>query len=146
MKADALARGGETFWLDMGAPVRIGDLVDRLIVLARQRGLPPVPVDIIGLRPGEKRAEQLTTQGLALCRTDHPRIWMARQAPMAAALTAAALPGIRRHVARGDALSLLKTLTMAVPDYEPSADAWAIARAERLHVCDDARERRTLVA
>jgi FlaA1/EpsC-like NDP-sugar epimerase len=145
MKADGIARGGETFWLDMGAPIRIGDLADRLLDLARLQGLPPVPIDVIGLRAGEKRAEQLTTQGLSLCRTDHPRIWMARQAA-ASALTGAALPALRRQVARGDAWGVLKTLTMAVPDYEPSLDAWATARADRLHVREDARIRKTLVA
>ncbi|MFI5177780.1 MAG: polysaccharide biosynthesis protein [Vicinamibacterales bacterium] len=146
MKADAIAHGGETFWLDMGAAVRIGDLVERLLDVARLRGVAPVPIDVIGLRAGEKRAEQLTTQGLALCRTDHPRIWMARQAPLSAELTDAAVQALRRQVARGDGWSVLKTLTMAVPDYEPSLEAQAIARADRMHIQEDARIRRTRVA
>ena len=39
MKASRIAEGGETFWLDMGPQVRIGDLVDRLMRADRSKGL-----------------------------------------------------------------------------------------------------------
>ena len=134
LKADSLARRGETFWLDMGNPVRIGDLVGRLIALAVDQGLRPVPVRVIGLRPGEKGAEQLTTQGLKMCATAHPRLWVARQAPVPAAAIGAAMRALRQHVSRGDAIGVLRTLTAIVPEYEPSPDALATARADVLHV------------
>jgi len=142
MKADVLARAGETFWLDMGEPIRIGDLVERLLALAARQGYPAVPVDVIGLRPGEKGVEQLTTQGLAMCRTAHPRIWGARQTPVAGAAIDTALRALRRQVARGDALGTLDTLTAVVPEYVPSAEAWATACADRLYLRDTSRVRR----
>ena len=71
---------GETFWLDMGPQVRIGDLADRLIQSAVGQGLAPVPIDIVGLRPGEKMVEELASQGIRLACTPHPRVWVAHQA------------------------------------------------------------------
>ena len=105
LSADRLARQGETFWLDMGDPVRIGDLVERLLALAVDRGLRPVPVRVIGLRPGEKGVEQLTTQGLKMCATAHPRVWVARRTPVPAAIGSAS--ALRQH-SRGDALGVLR--------------------------------------
>ena len=137
MKADALAVGGETFWLDMGEPIRIGDLVERLQQLGVRQGFHRVPVHVIGLRAGEKGVEQLTTQGLKMVRTAHPRIWVARQLPPAAATLDTATRILRRQISRGDATGVLKTLAAVVPDYEVSDEAQAVANAERLHVREE---------
>ena len=129
MKASAMARGGETFWLDMGDPIRIGDLAERLQKTAVNRGLQAVPVEVVGLRPGEKLAEQLTTQGLSMRRTEHSSIWVARQAPIGLSIATHILPDLRRGVGRDDALAVLHALTAAVRDFVPSAHAWAVARS-----------------
>jgi len=134
LKTDRLARGGETFWLDMGEPIRIGDLVGRVLAMAVAQGLRPVPVRVIGLRPGEKGAEELTTQGLKMCATAHPRLWVARQVPMPVAAISGAMRALREHVRYGDALGVLRTLTAIVLDYRPSPDALAMARADMMHV------------
>jgi FlaA1/EpsC-like NDP-sugar epimerase len=126
----------------MGEPIRIGDLVERLLALAARQGYPAVPVDVIGLRPGEKGVEQLTTQGLTMRRTAHPRIWGARQTPVAGAAIDTALRALRRQVARGDALGTLNTLITIVPEYAPSVEAWATARADRLYLREEPWMRR----
>jgi FlaA1/EpsC-like NDP-sugar epimerase len=128
MKATILARGGETFWLDMGPQVRIGDLADRLIAVAESQGLAGVPVHVIGLRPGEKRHEQLESQGIGLERTVDPRIWVARQPTAAPARCAASITALRRAVVRDDAHGVLHVLAAALPDFAPSDFAWEIAR------------------
>jgi FlaA1/EpsC-like NDP-sugar epimerase len=61
IKADLMGRGGDVFWLDMGRPLRIGDLAERIVEWATPPGQPRVGIDIIGLRPGEKLREELTT-------------------------------------------------------------------------------------
>jgi FlaA1/EpsC-like NDP-sugar epimerase len=128
MKASTLARGGETFWLDMGDQVRIGDLAERLVESAVLSGLPPVPVKVVGLRPGEKLVEQLASQGVSMRRTAHERIWVARQTSIQSQRCAEALRRLRRSVARDDALGVLQALTTAIADFEPSHAAWAVAR------------------
>ena len=64
LKADLTSRHAVVSWLDMGMPVRIGDLARRFIEWATPAGQPSVGIDIIGLRPGEKLHEELATHGL----------------------------------------------------------------------------------
>jgi FlaA1/EpsC-like NDP-sugar epimerase len=59
IQAGALATGGELFMLDMGKPVKIGDLVKRLIRLRGLRVGHDIAIEYTGLRPGEKLTEEL---------------------------------------------------------------------------------------
>ena len=62
LQAGMAGKGGETFLLDMGDPIRIVTIAETLISLSR---MDPGDVDIVftGLRPGEKLAEELTYEG-----------------------------------------------------------------------------------
>jgi FlaA1/EpsC-like NDP-sugar epimerase len=128
LKADLIGGRGTVYWLDMGEPRRIGDLVNRFIARATPRGQAPVGIDVIGLRPGEKMREELTIQGLALRSTAHPKIWAARQRPVGQDAVARALWSIRRAVAGGDAGRALTALETAIDGYSPSSAAWAASR------------------
>lgn len=132
MKADLLGRGSEIYWLDMGEPVAILDLASRLMEWAASHGKSPVPLEFIGLRPGEKLREELTTQGLELCRTRHRRVWVARQPPIDRAAITRVLRALREDVRRGDALTALADLKAAVPEFMPSRHARELAAASAL--------------
>lgn len=70
------AKGGEIFILDMGQPVKILNLAERLI---RQAGFVPyVDIDIVetGLRPGEKLYEELLLDAEHQQKTDNKRIFI----------------------------------------------------------------------
>jgi FlaA1/EpsC-like NDP-sugar epimerase len=120
MKAAQIGKGGEVFWLDMGEPVRIGDLVERLITHATPKGAARVPIETIGLRPGEKMREELTNQGLEMKRTAHHRIWRARQQDVPRLEVYRALRRLTRACAQGDAAGALNAIRLAVSDYVPS--------------------------
>jgi FlaA1/EpsC-like NDP-sugar epimerase len=141
MKTHRISIGGEIFWLDMGHPLRIGDLAEGLLRLTAQQGYPVVPLEITGLRAGEKLSEQLTTRELVMQPTTHHSIREARQMLQVGSPLEPALAVLRRAVARSDALGALKAIGAAVPEYEPSPEALAGARAEQLYVRMDAPAR-----
>jgi FlaA1/EpsC-like NDP-sugar epimerase len=58
-QAAALGRGGETFVLEMGDPVRIVDLADRMRRLLGNGQADKIEIVLTGLRPGEKLHEDL---------------------------------------------------------------------------------------
>lgn len=124
MKADLIGRGGEIYWLDMGEPVRVLDIIERLREIAPAWGLRPVPIEVVGLRPGEKLREELTTHGLELNATSHGRIWRARQPPIDVARVRRVLKALRADLRAGDMLAALKDLAAAVPEYKASRRAW----------------------
>jgi FlaA1/EpsC-like NDP-sugar epimerase len=126
LKADLIGRAGEVLWLDMGAPVRVGDIVSRFLDWSVASGGPRLGTSIIGLRPGEKRTETLTAQGLSMRKTMDPRIWSARQSKAAVALESV-LPRLRRAVARGDAAQALLAMQDAVSGFTFSEAARASA-------------------
>ena len=56
LQAGAIAKGGEIFILDMGAPIKIVDLANKMISLS---GRSDISIEFCGLRPGEKLYEEL---------------------------------------------------------------------------------------
>ena len=76
LQCGLFADGGEIFILDMGQPVKILNLAERLI---RQAGLVPYKdIDIIetGLRPGEKLFEELLLDEQHQKKTENSRIFI----------------------------------------------------------------------
>ncbi|HSM71474.1 MAG TPA: polysaccharide biosynthesis protein, partial [Anaerolineales bacterium] len=74
LQAASMENGGETFVLNMGAPVRVLDLAEDLIRLS---GLEPhrdIEIEYTGIRPGEKLTEELWDEGTPLMPTLHPDI------------------------------------------------------------------------
>ena len=78
LEASLLGEPGDLFVLDMGQPVRIVDLARDL---ARLAGRHPdsVPIQYIGLRPGEKLHESLFYDAEEIEPTAHPKVLRARE-------------------------------------------------------------------
>ncbi len=78
LQAAALSRGGEVFTLDMGEPVNILALARKLIRLAGRVPDRDVPIAIVGVRPGEKLAEDMLDVDEERLPSAHPAIMVSR--------------------------------------------------------------------
>ena len=74
LQASAMAQGGEIFVLDMGEPVKIIDLARNLIKLSGYEPGVDIPIEITGLRPGEKLYEEVLMDEEGLRRTGNDKI------------------------------------------------------------------------
>ena len=74
LEAGTMGKGGEIFVFDMGKPVKIVDLANRMISLS---GTKNVDIQFTGLRDGEKLYEELLATQENTKPTHHPKIMIA---------------------------------------------------------------------
>ena len=79
LEAGAMAKGGEIFVLDMGAPVKIVTLAENLIRMYGKVPYKDVEIKFTGLRPGEKLYEELLMDEEGLKKTDNQKIFTGKQ-------------------------------------------------------------------
>lgn len=75
IQAGAFANGGEIYMLDMGRPVHIVELAQKMIRLRGLRVGTDIQIRFIGIRPGEKLHEELAFQTEGKRPTRHPKIY-----------------------------------------------------------------------
>ncbi len=78
LQAGSMAKGGEIFILDMGEPVKIIDLAKDLIRLSGFEPEVDIPIEITGLRPGEKLYEELLLDEEGIAHTKHNKIFIGK--------------------------------------------------------------------
>ncbi len=84
IQAGSMGQGGDVFVLDMGEPVRIVDLAEKMIHLSglsvqgEQNPNGDIRIEFTGLRPGEKLYEELLI-GDNVTPTEHPMIQRAQE-------------------------------------------------------------------
>jgi FlaA1/EpsC-like NDP-sugar epimerase len=124
---DRTLRLAEVFLLDMGEPVKIVDLAKRMIELSglrvKDKDSPggDIEIEVIGLRPGEKRYEELLIDHDPLA-TAHPRIFKAREKYMSWDSLQVELRSLRIATDNNDAELIRKLLKKLVVGYQPGED------------------------
>jgi len=78
LEAGMMGKGGEIFLFDMGKPVRILDLAERMIRLSGLETGKDIEIKFTGLRPGEKLFEELLNDGENSVPTHHPQIMIGK--------------------------------------------------------------------
>ena len=116
LQAASMERGGETFVLNMGQPIRILDLAEDLIRLS---GLEPerdIEISYTGIRPGEKLIEELWDEGTPLLKTPHPDIFrLDADTPSASSDLSQAIESLSASATSGDATAIIELLDQLIP-------------------------------
>jgi FlaA1/EpsC-like NDP-sugar epimerase len=76
LQSAVYADGGEIFILDMGEPVKIIDLAEKMIFLSGFKPYVDIQIKITGLRPGEKLFEELLVDKEHNLKTDNKLIYI----------------------------------------------------------------------
>lgn len=119
---------GQIFVLDMGEPIRITELAERLIQIAGYRPHVDIQIKYVGLRKGEKLYEELFSAGETIEKTGRPGLLVARTRVSDANLLKRNLDAIQVAIGLGDTARALELLAHIVPEYaKPPRD---IAAAE----------------
>ena len=126
LQAGAMAEGGDVFLLDMGEPLQILELAQRMVALSgltvRNAQHPVGDIEIVftGLRPGEKLFEELLIGDNPLP-TAHPRILRAREEYRPWPDLQALLQALEAAARGGDQAAMTALLRQLVPGYQPDA-------------------------
>jgi FlaA1/EpsC-like NDP-sugar epimerase len=117
LEATSLGRGGELFVLDMGAPVKIVDLAERLIERAGLRPGDDVPIVFSGARPGEKLYEELAFAGERVTPTARAGILRVGDEEPGWQAQPGALEELERCAQDGDDRAVRALLAEILPEY-----------------------------
>lgn len=125
LEAATLGKGGEIYVFDMGAPVRIADLAEKMIRLSGKEPGRDIAIRYTGLRPGEKRFEELLASQEDTLPTHHPRILIGRTRAVDPAAVRTAVDGLLAAASRGDAEACVRGLKALVPEYRSQNSAYS---------------------
>lgn len=120
LQAGAIGKGGEIFVLDMGEPIRIGDLAEKLIQLSGFQPGRDIKIEYVGLRPGEKLHEELFYERELLQYTVHPKVMLASYCKSEKADIDAGLERLVRATLNYDEDQALIDLKLLVPEFKHS--------------------------
>jgi FlaA1/EpsC-like NDP-sugar epimerase len=127
LQAGAMGQGGDVFLLDMGEPVKIMDLAQRMVALSglrvRDADHPDgdIEIAVTGLRPGEKLYEELLI-GDNPEPTAHPRIMKAREDFLPWPELERALDRLLTAAESGDVIAIKSVLQSCVQGYLAQPD------------------------
>jgi len=124
IQAGAMANGGEVFVLDMGEPVKIYDLAQKMIYLSgleerndkNESG--EIEIQITGLRPGEKLYEELLIDNNSFP-TEHSRILKAREYQLDWDVIEDHISLFRDTIEKHDVTEAIKIVSNIVKGYSP---------------------------
>jgi UDP-N-acetylglucosamine 4,6-dehydratase len=127
IQAGSMGKGGDVFVLDMGSPVKIVDLAEKMIRLSglsvRSESNPhgDIAIEFSGLRPGEKLYEELLI-GDNVQPTEHPMIMRANEEYLAWDVFKERLASLLTAVEADDFVRVRQLLRETVSGYVPDGE------------------------
>jgi FlaA1/EpsC-like NDP-sugar epimerase len=117
LEAGSMGNGGEIYIFDMGKPVKIRQLAEKMIRLAGFMPEVEIAIQYTGLRPGEKLYEELMNEGENTLPTHHPQIMITRVIENHKTEIDGKMERIASKLATNDNFEIVKCIKEAVPEY-----------------------------
>ncbi len=117
LEAGNMGNGGEIYLFDMGQPVRIVDLAKKMIKLSGLSLGKDIQIEYIGLRPGEKIAEELLSDAENTTPTHHPKITIAKIKPFEYGVVSDVIGELITMLAREDNEEIVLKMKQIVPEF-----------------------------
>lgn len=127
IQAGSLAEGGDVFVLQMGEPIKILELAEKMIHLyglglkSREKNFGDIEVKITGLKPGEKLYEELLISA-DMRSTKHPKIMKANEPFIPWDQLDGIIGNLFDAVEAANLQRTMEILNVLVPDFTPSLD------------------------
>ena len=115
LEAGTMGNGGEIFVFDMGKPVRIVDLAERMIRLSGVKG---IEIRFTGLRDGEKLYEEVLNEEETSKPTFHPKIKIAQVRAYDYAAANLRIDALVRACAVEGDMQIVKRMKEIVPEFK----------------------------
>ena len=123
LEAGTMGKGGEIFVFDMGEPVRIVDLAQRMITLSHAQN---VKIEFTGLREGEKLYEEVLNDKEDSIPTIHPKIMVAKVREYDYAVACANEERLLEASITFDDMTIVRVMKEIVPEYKSMASKYNV--------------------
>ncbi|MDE6794802.1 MAG: polysaccharide biosynthesis protein, partial [Muribaculaceae bacterium] len=114
IEAGTMGKGGEIYVFDMGNPVKIADLAERMIRLS---GAKNVKIEFTGLRDGEKLYEEVLNDEEITLPTFHPKIKVAKVREYDFADVKVEIDGLVAGAPQSDDMQIVAVMKRIVPEF-----------------------------
>ena len=122
MTSGAMASNGEVYVLDMGKPVRILELAEKMIKLSGLEPYKDIAIIETGLRPGEKLYEELLIKTEELDSTENNMIFVERDTPISGEMIEHKLKKLRIALRTQSNRIVKRALMDVVPTYHTAEE------------------------
>lgn len=127
VEAGTMGKGGEIFIFDMGKPVRIADLAERMIKLS---GAKNVKIEFTGLRDGEKLYEEVLNDEETTLPTFHPKIKIAKVREYEFAVAEKDISQLINDARNMDDMEIVAEMKRIVPEFKSQHSKYQILDKE----------------
>lgn len=117
LQAGTMGNGGEIFVFDMGKPIRILDMAERMIRLSGLKPYEDIDIEITGLRPGEKLFEELLNDSSTSLPTYHAKIMVSKVPVVAYEEITGKIQEIIAISQHGKSREIVRKLKELVPEF-----------------------------
>lgn len=118
LEAGMMGNGGEILVFDMGKPIKISHLAQKMIDFSGKN----ISISFVGLRPGEKLYEELLHDKETTLPTHHPKILIGKVQTYDFETVAPVVSELKNLFDKQDIIGMMALLKEMIPEYQASPD------------------------